>query len=82
VIAAVLPVLGRLLAGSVFLALAGADQLANRCVGRAAALLVFQAMLVEVGGAAPLSLCVAGLAAVETVTAPSGSMRGRDDRSQ
>ncbi|MHB1784232.1 MAG: hypothetical protein ACYCTE_16395 [Acidimicrobiales bacterium] len=68
VITAVLPVLGGLLAGSVYLALAGAGQLANRCVGRAAAFFALQAMLVVVGGAGPLLLCVAGLAAVEAVT--------------
>jgi hypothetical protein len=68
VIAVALPVLGGLLAGSVYLALAGAGQLANRLPGRAAAFFGLQAMLVVVGGAGPLLLCIAGLAAVEAVT--------------
>lgn len=68
VIAIVLPVLGGLLAGSVYLALAGIGQLANRCLGRAAAFFGLQAMLVVVGGAGPLLLCIAGLAAAEAVT--------------
>lgn len=67
-IALVLPVLGGLLAGSAYLALAGAGQLANRCTGRAAAFFGLQAMLVLAGGSGPLLLGIAACAAVEAVT--------------
>ena len=67
-VAVVLPVLGGLLAGSAYLALAGAGQLANRCTGRAAAFFGLQAMLVLAGGSGPLLLGIAACAAVEAVT--------------